>query len=229
MAQAVRTCRLNCRRRNQESVAQSFFKRMPIQSLVATTRRDRPARLADGLELERALVRDHWTPALFPTTRREQLAGVHAGSKPSPQRCLANEPPRLGSPLPCVARDSATSSGIVEERKVAARAKPTACHWPTSRPGHDLRCCQPKNRHERDSWRPRRNSLRGHVPTRGAPSITSAFGTPSAFIPVSTRGPRGYFWLRTETTTGTTGGHGEERSARRSTDTLERAGVWAAV
>ena len=42
---------------SQESVAQSFFKRMPIQSLIENTRLDRPARLADGLELECALVR----------------------------------------------------------------------------------------------------------------------------------------------------------------------------
>ena len=108
-----------------------LFNRMPIQTRAATTHRDRPARLADGLELERALVRDHWTPALFSTTRREQLAGVHAGSKPSPQRCLANEPPRLGPPLPCVARDSATSSDMIDgKKKSLARSQPRATGLP---------------------------------------------------------------------------------------------------
>ena len=137
---------------------------MPIQTRIATTHRDRPARLADGLELERALVRVHWTPALFPTTRREQLAGVHAGSKPSPQRCLANEPPRLGPPLPCVARDSATSSDMVGRKKSRPRAKPTACQSPTSQPGHDLRSRQPKARREQDSWPPRQTSRESSTP-----------------------------------------------------------------
>ena len=111
----------------QESVAQSFFKRMPIQSLIETTRLDRPARLADGLELERAPVRlCKSTPAAL------RQPGYFAGSKPAPQRSLVIEIPRLDPPLPRGARDSATSSAIVCRKKNCrlARSQPRAINPP---------------------------------------------------------------------------------------------------
>ena len=96
---------------------------MPIQSLIENTRLDRPARLADGLELERAPVRLAKAPRL-PLGQ----SGDFAGSKPAPQRSLGIEFPRLGPPLPRGARDSATSSDIVWRKKNGrlARSQPRA-------------------------------------------------------------------------------------------------------
>ena len=100
---------------------------MPIQSLAETTRLDRPARLADGLELERAPVR-----LCKSTPAASGQSGNFAGSKPAPQRSLVIEIPRLGPPLPRGARDSATSSGIVGQKKNGplARSQPRAMNPP---------------------------------------------------------------------------------------------------
>ena len=47
-------------------------------------------------------------------------------------------------------------------------------------------------------------------------------------FPVSARVPRGCFWLQTETTTGNTGGHGEEVQADQATHS-NRTGVGVAA
>lgn len=79
------------RRKNQESgKAQSFTKSLPIQIVVESTCLDRPARLADGLELERTPVRLGLSPS--PHLRPMRIVLIRSALVP-PLLCPAT---RLG-------------------------------------------------------------------------------------------------------------------------------------
>lgn len=103
---------------------------MPIQFLVETTRLDRPARLADGLELERAPVRLQKHPGCL------RAVGVLCGVETCAPEVSQNRDPSFGFPAPAwcagfgyIERHATRKEkGIAHEAKLMPRTDLTSRH-----------------------------------------------------------------------------------------------------